>query len=259
MDLLILGCGYTGRRVAERFARRGAHVVATTREPERLSAPGIQAARLEEIPAKIERGCLVLHSIPPEGSRGVVELLGAKPGRVVYLSSTGVYGDAPFVDERTPVDVRGERARARVAAEEEAARGPWETLILRPAAIYGPGRGIHESILRGSYSLSDTYVSRIHVDDLAAHVEAALLSSLTGAYPVADEDPCTSRQMAEFCAGLLEVKLEGGHAEPSRFASNRRVDGSAVRRLLGITLKYPSYRQGVPAAIEEARRENRPR
>ena len=87
-----------------------------------------------------------------------------------------------------------------------------------------------------------------------AHAEAALLSTVCGAYPVADEEPCTSREMAEFCAELLHLpvlKRSARADEPkSRFASNRRVDGSAIRRLLGITLAYPSYRVGVPAALK---------
>jgi nucleoside-diphosphate-sugar epimerase len=252
VDLLILGGGYTGQRVAARFLERGARVTITTRDPSRVPISGAEVIRLEDVPSHIVPGALVLHSIPPNGPSGVLDLLGDAPARIVYLSSTGVYGASSSVDERTPVDLRTERARARVEAERDIAGRPWSSLILRPAAIYGPGRGIQESMQRGGYSLSDTYVSRIHVDDLAAHVEAGLLSTITGAYPVADEEPCTSRQIAEFCAALLDVSLSGGHDEPSRFSSNRRVDGSAIRRLLGISLKYPSYRVGVPAALRAA-------
>ena len=137
------------------------------------------------------------------------------------------------------------------------AEGPWSSLILRPAAIYGPGRGVQESVKRGEPSLSDRFVSRIHVDDLAVHAEAALLSTLGGAYPVADEEPCTSREIADFCARLLNLPVTGGGQQPGarqagrmpRFANNRRVDGSAIRRALGITLTYPSYRAGIPAAL----------
>ena len=250
MDLLILGCGYTGQRVAAGFVRKGARVTVTSRAPERLVVPGARVISLGEVPALVRPGVAVLHSIPPDGPAGLLELLGDAPARVVYLSSTGVYGAAPLVDEHTPVDVSSDRARVRAEAERAVAAGPWSSLILRPAAIYGPGRGIQESIQRGSYSLSDTYVSRIHVDDLAALVEAGLLScSVTGAYPVADEEPCTSRRMAECCAELLGIPLGPGHERPSRFSSNRRVDGSAIRRLLGVELQYPSYRVGVPAAL----------
>lgn len=254
MDILILGCGYTGRRVAERFIATGAHVTVTTRHPQKLAGLNAEIIALEDVPAHLRPGALVLHSIPADGPSNVLDLLGSRPARVVYLSTTGVYGTASLVDENTPVDTGTDRARARIEIEQAISAGPWSSLVLRPAAIYGPGRGIHESIQRGVYSLSDTYVSRIHVDDLAAHAEAALLSIVTGAYPVADEDPCTSREMAEFCASLLHLQLRqsAGAEEPkSRFASNRRVDGSAIRRLLGITLKYPSYRTGVPASLND--------
>lgn len=106
---------------------------------------------------------------------------------------------------------------------------------------------------RGDYQVSDEIVSRIHVDDLAAHCEAALLSSVTGAYPVADDEPCTSREIAGFCSRLLGLPMPGDNHEPPNAgarASNRRVDGSAIRRVLGITLRYPSYRVGVPASLE---------
>lgn len=207
--------------------------------------------RVQDVPSALESGCLVLHSIPPEGAPNIIELLGNAPSRVVYISTTGVYGAAKVVDERTPVDWSSERARGRLEEEQRIASGPWSTLILRPAAIYGPGRGVHESVRLGTYPPGDNFISRIHVDDLAAHAEAALLSGVTGAYPVADEDPCTSSEIAEFCANLLGVKLPEGPVATPRIFGDRKVDGSAIRNLLGVTLRYPSYRIGIPAAILE--------
>ena len=162
----------------------------------------------------------------------------------MYLSSTAVYGSATDVDENTPAEPSTERARERLEAERNAAAGPWSTLILRPAAIYGPERGAHVSLARGAYPIGDNFVSRIHVDDLAAHVEAGLLSSLTGAYPVADEEPCTTREIAAFWARMTGVAVDPSCAT-GRVTGNRRVDGSAIRRALGITLAYPSYRTGL--------------
>jgi nucleoside-diphosphate-sugar epimerase len=236
LHVLILGCGYTGERVARRFLARGASVTATDSKTERF---------------EVARGCLVLHSVPPEGSRGLVEKLGDAPARVVYLSTTGVYGAARFVDESTGVAPENEQHRLRLEEERRVAAGPWSSLILRPAAIYGPGRGVHESLKRGVCRVDDNFVSRIHVDDLAAHVEAGLLSDVIGAYPVADEEPCTSREIAEFCARLLDLPLPL-HEQAKAYSTGRRVDGSAVRRALGITLRYPSYRVGIPASISSA-------
>jgi nucleoside-diphosphate-sugar epimerase len=256
LDILILGCGYTGQRVAKRFLAKGARVTATTRNPQLLTGLGAEIVTTEDLPKHVRPGMLVLHSIPPDGPAGLLDPLRNKARRLVYLSSTAVYGEASIVNESTPVDEGTERARARLAVERAIAEGPWSALILRAAAIYGPGRGVQESIQRGEHSLSDRFVSRIYVDDLAAHVEAALLSTIGGAYPVADEEPCTSREIAEFCARLLNVPVarsgrEGAGRMP-RFANDRRVDGSAIRRALGISLTYPSYRVGVPAALTDA-------
>ena len=253
-EVLILGCGFTGQRVARRLLARNFRVTVTTRDPARLASLAQQGASvitLDSLPAALTPGARVLHSIPPTAGPDPLHALGTAPARVVYLSTTAVYGAATHVDAATPVDEHSDRARPRVAAERLVAAGPWSSLILRPAAIYGPGRGVQESLPRGAYRAGDNYVSRIHVDDLAAHAEAALLSDLEGAYPVADEHPCTTREIAEFCASLLHLPSipQPAPGTPPRTTSNRRVDGSAIRRALGITLQYPSYRTGIPASL----------
>jgi len=224
-------------------------VTATTRDPARLADLGVEMIAVRDLRGRAPAGVLVVHSIPPDGPPGLLDALGDAPARVVYISSTAVYGEAVCVDELTPVDGRTERAAARLAVERSIAAGPWQSLILRPAAIYGPGRGVQESLQRGACRVDDSFVSRIHVDDLAAHVEAGLLSEITGAYPVADEEPCTSREITEFCAGLLDLPIPA--SSQSRARATRRVDGSAIRRALGITLRYPSYRVGIPAALKK--------
>ena len=108
---------------------------------------------------------------------------------------------------------------------------------------------------RGDFKLMGegaNYVSRIHVDDLARITAAAMASDLTGAYPVADDSPCTSREIAAFCAGLLGVPLpaSAGRGELSETRrADRRVDGREIRRKLGIDLLYPGYREGILASL----------
>jgi nucleoside-diphosphate-sugar epimerase len=112
----------------------------------------------------------------------------------------------------------------------------------------------------GRYRLlgdGNNFVSRIHIDDLAAHAEAALLGDLTGAYPVADEEPCTSHEIAAYCAKLLGIPLPLS-VGPERLGetrrADRRVDGSAIRRLLALRLMYPNYREGIAACLSEEAR-----
>jgi nucleoside-diphosphate-sugar epimerase len=256
-EVLILGCGFTGRRAASLLVEQGHSITATTRNPsglQDLADRGVHVVEVDLNSAEAEGRvreicqdrCRVLHSVPslPQGRDvTILDGLSGFAARVVYLSTTGVYGDAHFVDANTPPNPRDERERARVRTEQAVRKGPWEALILRPAAIYGPGRGAHVSLR----NTGDNFVSRIHVDDLAALACAALFSEIEGAYPVADEQPCTSQEMAEFCARLLGVPVPAPVPDPRR--NNRRVDGSEIRRLLGVTLRYPSYREGIPASL----------
>ena len=187
-------------------------------------------------------------------------LISCPPARVVYLSTTGVYGATQNVNRQTLPAPVTERELLRVKAENAISRGPWTTLILRPAAIYGPRRGIHAAMRAGTFRLPeqpDNFVSRIHVDDLAAHAYAALCSSTEGAYPVADEEPCTSLEAAAFCAQLLglplPVRVPAASLGETRRA-DRKVDGSAIRSLLNVTLRYPTYKLGFPACLAEEER-----
>ena len=261
---LILGCGFTGSRVANLLRARGFHADCTNR-----STFDVETRNITPLLEAITPDTVVLHSIPAfrtehglwEATPLLAEALASSPpARVVYLSSTGVYGATRDVDHRTPPAPRTERERLRVEAEQAVAAGPWSSLILRPAAIYGPGRGIHAAMRAGTFLLGPDnarFVSRIHVDDLARHAEAAMLSEIAGAYPVADDEPCTSREAAEFCARFLGLPLPAEAPEESLSEtrqSDRRVDGAEIRRLLGITLLYPSYREGFPACVEEEAR-----
>jgi nucleoside-diphosphate-sugar epimerase len=267
----ILGCGFTGIRVARALLQAGAEVMATSRQPENLALPGARtvafdASRdedLAQIPILVEACDAIVCSIPTLRLNGqlverVPELIrhlqGAIP-RVIYLSTTGVYGDQQRIDEHTQPKPVTPRELCRAAAEHSVLEGCRNPLVLRPAAIYGPGRGVHVSLREGKYRLTgggSNYISRIHVDDLAAHVLAALRGDVTGAWPVADEHPCSQHEMASFCAELLGLPMPP-QVEPATNAetlrANRRVDGSAIRRCLGVSLRYPSYREGVPASL----------
>ena len=261
---VILGCGYTGLRVAQRLLAQGLEVIATSRSPS-LQVTGALVQRLDvSQPFNLQFvpfHSTVLLSVPslPAGDPTpeiVRQLAPRKPQRIVYLSTTGVYGAQEIVDELTPPAPRDERERNRVKAEQAVLSGPWSSLVLRPAAIYGPGRGVHVSLPAGRWQLAgdgSNYVSRIHVDDLAAITAAALLRpDVTGAFPVADDEPSTSWEITKFCSELLNVPMPGSVATESVHStrrSDRRVDGRAIRRLLGIELTYPSFRTGIPASL----------
>ena len=257
--------------MARRLLARQMPVLTLNRGPFEL--PGAESARFEamepgaadSLARMLRPRDRVLYSIPllksakdRDGWMASAPLLAPalrNVDRVVYLSTTGVYGASPVVDEATPPAPRALREELRLQEEETLRSGPWSTLVLRPAAIYGPGRGIHVSLREGRHKLwrdGSNFVSRIHVDDLAALAEAALLSELIGTFPVADAEPCRALEIAQFCADLCGVVIprpgEELQGEDTRRA-DRRVDGSAIRRLLNVELLFPSYRTGIPAAL----------
>ncbi len=268
---LILGCGYTGSHVATRLLARGVSVVAAARDAKALGpladrgaeVAAFDAARpdswgaVASAAARLSRGYAALLSVPPlerDGARmdATAALLAAlpPPGRVVYLSSTSVYGERRDVDAAIAPAPRTRDGVLRLEAERAVARGPWSWLVLRAAAIYGPGRGLHARAgaapRRGGDP--DRVVSRIHVDDLAALCEAALGSGVTGAFPAADRSPATAREVAALCASLGLVPPALADAIPGPHGG-RRVDGRAVFEALCVAIAYPSYREGVAASI----------
>lgn len=145
------------------------------------------------------------HFAPPPGS-GTADprtaaLLAALPqcGRLVYVSTTAVYGDhqGGWVDETTPAAPGSDRGRRRLDAEMQVrawgARTCTPTVVLRVAAIWGPGRGCRRSPVADGVP-----VNRIHIDDLAAVCVAAALRAPGGAiYDCADGAPTDDGRLDE--------------------------------------------------------------
>ena len=272
---LIIGCGFTAQRTARTLLKAGWDVTATSRSPENLAPLEAAGARLVRFDAARERrieaaaeGASVLLSVPTlkldgqllETTPSLVAALHGQPRHLTYLSTTGVYGATRKVDERTPASPQTERQKLRASAEDAVQSHGCSALVLRPEAIYGPGRGVHQAMREGRFRLPrdpSRLVSRIHVDDLAAIVARALQQRVEGAYPVADECPAASAEVARHCASLLDLPVPDAVADDclrETRRADRSVDGSAILRLLGMRLRYPSFREGIPACIaaEEA-------
>lgn len=258
--VVILGLGFTTQRLARRLRERGVPVYAAVRAAERFrefEALGVRLCALS--PDDIPKGAAVVHSVPPlpdperNGIRALIR--GIAPRRIVYISSTGVYGAQPHVTEDSPAAPNDEKGRARLDEEEWLATAAG-ALILRSAAIYGPGRGIHVRLREGRLHKQKPprgaggVVSRIHVDDLAAMLEAGIESRIEGAWPVGDDEPAPSEDVAAWCAGLVGIALPDASGRDYPVAG-RTVDGRKIRELLGIQLKYGSFRTGIPASLKE--------
>jgi len=254
--VIILGLGFTTQRLARRLRARGISVHAAVRQPERFAefeSIGVRLLAPEALPLN----AVLIHSIPPlaEPDNSAIHALisALRPRRILYISSTGVYGAQTEVDETTPASPNDEKGRARLA-EEKWLADPAEhrsSLMLRSAAIYGPGRGVHVRLREGKLPRgAGGVVSRIHVDDLASILEAGIESQLEGSWPVADHHPAASEEVVAWCASHMGLVVPDGSAQHLP-VMGRRVKGRKIGELLGVRLKYPSYQSGIPAGIQE--------
>lgn len=250
MRLLIFGLGYTALRIAALVRARGGEVRATGSAGD---LPFAQAG-----PA-IGWATHILSSVPPAGEADpVLAAYGREIARASawlgYLSSTGVYGDAggAWVDETAPTG--GGRRSARAAAD--AAWLGLRARVFRLPGIYGPGRSALDRVVEGRahlVDLPDQVFSRVHVDDIAAGVLAAL-EAPPGAYNLADDRPCSQDEVVRFAARLLGlppppvVPVESLSPMARGFyAENRRVSNTKAGRILGWSPIYPDYRFGLRA------------
>lgn len=276
---LILGCGYTGTQLARTLASQGraAEVTITRRDGEVAralgAALGVRGERLDLSDRRadpgaalaVPPGAIVVATAPPGGDpAGEIRALLAlarDAARLIYVSSTGVYGPGggAWVDETWPVAPITESGRARAAAEAALAGAPVPWVALRAAGIYGPGRGLVDRIRAGTYRVigdGTSHVSRIHLVDLVAAILAAAGSSVTGAINAADDDPAPIGEVADAVAARLGLppppRVPAG-AVPAEVAgmltADRKISNRRLREELGVALRYPSWRDGLEAEL----------
>ena len=195
----------------------------------------------------------------------------ALPRRVVYISTSGVYGDCggAWVDEDWPVNPRSDRGQRRAAAEKRlrewcAACGV-ENVILRVPGIYGPGRLPIERIRRGVPVVRETdspWSNRIHADDLAqACFLAARRDRAGGIYNVSDGNPTTMTDYFFRVADLAglprppalameEARKTLGPGIMSFLEESKRLVNRRMLEELGVVLRYSSLADGLPACLD---------
>ena len=285
--LLIVGCGDVGLRVV-RLLRDRWRLLALTSSPQRaheLRAAGVQplVGNLDQ-PHTLARlaglAGAVLHLAPPPGQgetdTRTLHLLQAlaRKGRVtrlVYASTSGVYGDAQGerFDETRPVNPATDRARRRVDAE---ARLRWygrafgaRVSLLRIPGIYAgdrPGGHPRERLARGTPVLAaedDVYTNHIHADDLARACVAALHRGLPQRVVHASDD--TELKMGDYfdlAADLCQLPRppritrqqadeQMSAVQMSFMSESRRLKNRRLKRELGLRLCYPTVAQGLLA------------
>ncbi len=304
--VLIAGCGDIGRRVARLWGARGVAVFGLARSPgsaARLSRQGIvpvpgdldDRASLRGLPT---RGALVYYFAPPaEGetdprARAFAGAVpdGDEPEKLVYMSTTAVYGDLKggWATEETPAAPETDRGKRRLDAENVFLAWGRErnvpVVVLRVAGIYGPGRLPVEAIRRGTPVLDEAdspYTNRIHAEDLARVCVAAAQGWASAAestdgrerqaaergrggriYNVSDGVPGTITEYFYAVAdrlglprppavGLGESRKVLSPALLSYLSESRRIDNRRMREELGVALLYPTLEAGLAASLED--------
>lgn len=270
-EILIIGCGYLGRRAATRWLTAGRQIVALTRgNDDSLRSLGIEPLRGDVLDPQslraLPRVSTVLYAVGLDRSagkpmrevyvQGLANVLAALPApkRFLYVSSTSVYGqtDGGWVDESSPTEPREESGKVVLEAETLLRERMPSAIVLRFAGIYGPGRMLRRKAMFESgepiAANPDGYLNLIHVEDGAAAVLRAEEQGREGeTYLVADDEPVQRRDFYAKLAELLGTP-EAKFAPPGGVESNRRVSNRKLRSL-GWMPRFPSYREGLPTSV----------
>lgn len=275
MRLFILGLGYSARHFVRKYGDSFAHVAGTVRDPARrddlsgLELHAFSGEPTRETVGLVRNADVLLVSIPP-GSSGdpaipaFSDVLTTGRRKVIYLSTIGVYGDhaGGWVDESTPPQAALDRTRMRLTAEQawtDTTRG--DAAILRLAGIYGPGRNALATLRAGTARRiikPGQVFNRIHVDDIASAIMAAIRYQGGGTWNVCDDEPAPPQDVITYAARRIGIAppeeeafatAEMSAMARSFYSSSARVSNAKLKNELGVTLDYPTYRHGLDALL----------
>ena len=273
--LLSIGHGYSAQALSKLLLTQGWRIIGTTR-----SAQKAQALRQSGITALIWPGDdltpaltaathLLISAAPTEKGDPFLQQCVSLPHHlewVGYLSTTGVYGDhkGDWVDENTPLTPTTARGKLRVRAERAWQQTGLPLHIFRLAGIYGPGRGPFSKVRNGTARRiikKGQVFSRIHVEDIAQVVAASICAPHSGAiYNLCDDYPAPPQDVIAFAAQLLGRPIpkdepwqsaQMSQMARSFYAESKRVRNERIKTELGVVLKYPDYKTGLRALLNQ--------
>lgn len=292
--MFFFGYGYTAASLAKTLREEGWEMAGTTRNKDNVNAMWAQGVEPHvwsgeaplEAPGRIMKNVThVLHSLPP-GPRGDMvlkhhhKLIKSMAPRIKwygYISTISVYGDthgeaAAETYEPNPT-LRRAKIRLRVEKRHQQLHKKFNLPlhIFRAGAIYGPGRSAIERINKGQRQIihkENNMSSRIHVDDLAQIVHASITNPNPGSiYNCVDDVPTNMTEPIRYVYDLLgkekppvvdyeDVREDLPEKLNSFYTEQRLISNAKIKSELGITLKYPSYKEGYDAMKEMLREES---
>jgi nucleoside-diphosphate-sugar epimerase len=284
---LVVGCGYLGSRVASLWQSQGETVFATTRDPRKaaylkasslrpivcdvadtasLGKAAEQLAGLETVLFAVgfdrsaNRSMREVYAI---GLQNVLNVLPPSTRRIIYISTTGVYGqgNGEWIDEDSLCEPTRESGRAFLEAESllKSHSLSDRAIILRLAGIYGPGRIPSLDNLRDIVPIAadaDGFINLIHVDDAARVIIAADAHARPPrVYLVSDGHPVVRRDFYCEVSGLFHTPpaffKEYNAVNNRRGNTSKRASNARLLQEIPLELRYSTYREGL-AAIAQA-------
>lgn len=277
-EVLIIGCGFLGEAAADLFSAQGERVLGLVRTAEsrsKLSGRAFETALCDvtsdasvaALRPRLEGVPLALYAVSSGGGSaadygaiyrdGLSRVLSAwKPKRLIFVSSTSVYGqnDGSWITEESPTLPERDTARVLLEAEELALH--YGGIVARLTGIYGPGRSmLLRKFLSGEAVIEaggTRWLNQIHRDDGAsALLRLADPSVPAGVYNVTDDTPVTQKELYGWIADFLQHPLppEGMASEYRKRGITSKRISNAKLRLLGWTPRYPSYREALPELL----------
>jgi len=210
-----------------------------------------------------------------EGMRNLIEWLASDRRdvggpRLIYTSSTSVYGqnDGSLVDEKSPVQPASETARLLLETErvllDAASQKNFTAVVLRVAGIYGPERGYwFKQFVNGEARLDGNgsrFLNMIHRDDVVGCIIAALEHGAGGEiYNAVDNEPVSQVDFFSWLASSMKRPMPAAaagsvEATRKRGITNKRISNHKLKTQLGYSFKYPTFREGFAAAVQESLR-----
>jgi len=269
VNIAIIGCGYIGADVASNWSKKGFHVTATTRHPERLEELSHVAQKglilkgndEDELIPLIANNDLLLITIAADSpehyesaylnTAQIFRHLALEmdlPRHLIYTSSTSIYGDhhGLWVDEASELHGKGDQAKILMEAEKtylSLQELGWHVCVLRFAEIYGPERELSKRVEQMvGHTIPGTgeqYTNMIHRSDCTASIDYARRHHLEGIFNTADDEHPTRKQLYDLVSHKFKLpKVKWDPSLTGLHSGNKRVSNHKIKSE-GFVFRHP--------------------
>lgn len=279
-NVLIVGCGYVGEALGLRLDAKGHRVFGMRRNPAELPEPLVKVradvTRHDGIGALPGRVDFVVYAVGAkardeeayravylDGLGNLLRVLGdegQRPARVVFTSSTSVYGQrrGEWVDEDSPTHPPSFAGEFMLSAERLLHGSRHPSTVIRLGGIYGPGRtSLVQRVSEGQpipVGEAPHYTNRIHRDDAAGAVEHLLgLEAPEPTYIGVDDEPADLADVMRWMAAQMGRVLPEQADEAPRRAGSKRCRNDRLRAS-GYAFERPTFREGYADLIPDTGR-----